>query len=134
LLIRLATVPDQVTTYNLEAEAAACDCEEEGEGHAEGHREVGGPVVGSSVEEPRVDGHQEGEVPVDHRAMERLAREVAVLPISPADRHNFLLVVRRSFLLVVQVRRSFLLVVVRHNFLLVVHLAEAVRTNNSTAA
>jgi hypothetical protein len=67
-----------VTTCNLEEEAAAYDREEEEEGPAKVHREVEVPAVGSSVEEPHVDGHQEEEAPVvDHRGIERLAREVA---------------------------------------------------------
>jgi hypothetical protein len=103
-----STVPDQVTTYNLGEEAAACGREEEEEGHAEVHREVEAPAVGSSVEEPHVDGHQEEEAPavdhLPHRAIERLALEVAAwhdLPIStavPAGNHrNFLVAVQRNF-------------------------------------
>lgn len=128
----MSTVPDQVTTYNLEEEAAACDREEEEVGPAKVHREVEVPAVGSLVEEPHVDGHQEEEAPaVGHRAMERLAQEVAAyhglllstaIPVGvhrnfpPVGRRNFLLVEHHNFPLVVH-----------RNFLLVVHLAEAAR-------
>jgi hypothetical protein len=76
----------------------AYDREEAEEGHAELHREVEVPAVGSSVEEPHVDGHQEVV------ALERLVREVAAchdLPNATADQgdhHNFLaVVVHRNF-------------------------------------
>jgi hypothetical protein len=132
VLIRPSTIPDQGTTYNSGEEEAACDHEEEVEGHAEVHREVEVPAAGSSVEEPHVDDHQEGEAP------ERLAREVVAwhdLPSSTAGGHrNFLVVaVHRNFHLPEVVGR---LEPVNAAPSQDNHptLVEAARKNNSTAA
>jgi hypothetical protein len=127
-------VPDQVTTDNLGEEGEASDREEAEEGHAEVHREVEVPAVGSSVEEPHVDDRQEGE------GLERLVREVAAchdLPNATADpggHHNFLaVVVHRNFHLpgVVDQLEPANAALSQDNHLIQV---EAARKNYSTAA